>query len=190
MQTTRFTNSSFTLVRQQTLRLSFEFGGDFFLDRFSTSGLAGYVGGSASGSINYRLSKKTTINGLYSFSDFSYSGLYGNSQTHGFSIGAARQFNPQWQASINVGVNRTSTSGEVQIPIDSILASLLGTPYLTGRYDTTTYYPSYQLSIARVTPRWQARIAGGQSVSPAMVSTSRPGDNRWAVIFPTGSAEI
>ena len=66
----RFASASLSLTYQQTRRLSYTLGGQFFLNNYNYAGAVNSIGGSGTASINYRTTARTTIGGTYSRSYF------------------------------------------------------------------------------------------------------------------------
>jgi len=69
---TRFVQTGVNLTYQQTKRLSYVFGGTYFLNNYNYSAAIGSTGVSGSGSVMYRLTGRTTLGATYSHSYYHY----------------------------------------------------------------------------------------------------------------------
>src|ERR1019366_8623302 len=71
-----------SLAIQRSRRLSFVVGGDAFLVRRWSSALFGVKGIGAHGDLQYRLSSRSTVGAMYSFIHYSFTGIYGSTDSH------------------------------------------------------------------------------------------------------------
>ena len=164
---TEFSSSAFSATYQKSLRLSYTGSVSYFLSRYSGNSPFGMTGVSASGSVAYRITARTTLSGTYSFSDFQYQNLGGTAQIHTGYATLSHQFRNRWNILGSAGVSRSESSGTINLALSPILAQLLGTSYVTGHYDTATIFPYFQASASRqVSRHTSVSISGGQSVSP------------------------
>jgi len=174
---TRFLSSGVSLTYRQTARLSYVFGGNFFLTRYSYPGAIGTTGGSGSASVVYRLTEHTTVGGTYSHSKFEYQHDAGQANLDGVHFNASHQFARLWTVSGSVGVTRADSNGFIRVPVSIILNGQQVTGIAVGPYHRTTLTPSFEGSISRRLRRIIISGSAGQVVSPGngvyLASTDR-----------------
>ena len=163
---TKFLSTSVTAAYQFNRRLSFQLGTDYFVNRYTGSTPFGSNGVTATGSLLYRLSKRTTFSGNYSFTNYAYQQTAGNSKINTFYAGVSHDFASRWSVSASGGVSRSNSSGFVTYALTAQLANLLGTSTVIGHYDVVTYFPYFQGSVSRHWRRSLTSLTGGQSISP------------------------
>jgi hypothetical protein len=164
--TTKFLSSGVSLTYRQTARLSYRFGGDFFLTRYNYPGAIGTTGGSGSASVIYRLTEHTTVGGTYSHSNFQYQHDAGQAQIDGGYFNASHEFARLWTVSGSVGVSRADSNGFIRVPVSIILNGQQVTGIAVGPYHRTTVTPSFQGSISRRLRQVLITGTAGQVVSP------------------------
>lgn len=163
---TRFADVSLSLAYQQTRRLSYIFGGNFYLNNYNYAGSINSIGGSGSASILYRLTARTSLAGTYSRTYYSYSKGVGQTTLDGLSVTLTHQFQDHWQASLSVGADRSHTSGIITIPVAILFGQQIVTGYETGPYDRVSYTPSVQATVTRYLRHSSLSFSGGQGVLP------------------------
>jgi hypothetical protein len=108
-------------------RLSFNLGlADFGISR-NAPGLLGVSGRQASGDVNYRLTRKTTIGASYSFSWYLYPRGFGNSDINTAGLIYSYAISRSVQVRMRVGLSRVESLGLQTVPIDPSIALLIGT---------------------------------------------------------------
>lgn len=118
------TQASFQI--QTSARLSFALsGGDFFVDRRSKA-LYGTRGDSASGDVQYRMTRRSTIGAEYEYLHFSYPGLFGGTDAHGVAASYATRLSRFWEFSSYGGFMRVESTFTQTVPVDPVIAALLG----------------------------------------------------------------
>lgn len=163
---TRFLSVGINFSYQQTRRLSYVFGGNFFLNNYNYAGAINSVGGSGTLSAVYRLTGKTTVAGTYSHTYYTYSHDAGSSTLDGVSLTLTHNFPGRWQASATAGVNRSHTSGVISLPVSIIVGQQVVDGYVTGAYDSVTFVPSFQGSLTRYLHHSALSVSGGQGIIP------------------------
>jgi len=163
---TRFLSTGVNFTYQQSRRLSYVFGGQFFLNDYNYAGGLDSRGVSGLFSVVYRLTGKTTLAGTYSHSYYTYSQTVGSSTLDGGSLTLTHTFANHWQASVTAGVNRTHTSGTITVPVSIILGQQTVNGYVTGPYDNVSLVPSFQGSLTHYLRHSSFSVSGGQGVTP------------------------
>jgi hypothetical protein len=160
---TKFFSSGVSLTYQQSRRLSYSFGGDFFLQRYNGVTGIGTTGGSGSASVNYRLNARTTASASYSHSHFVYQHNAGNADIDGISLSVMRQFPRHWSVSLYAGGSRSHTAGTLLIPVPFLGNGV----YVLGAYDQVAYVPSFGGTISHNYRRSLLSFNAGQGISGA-----------------------
>lgn len=163
---TKFLSSAFTATYQQSLRLSYIFSTSYYLSRYTGYAPFGISAVTASGSAAYRLTARTTLTGTYSFSDYRYQNLGGQAQIHTVYATVSHQFLNRWTILASAGGSRSQSSGVVDLALSQPLAQLLGTSFVAGSYNTTSYVPYFEGSLSRQIRHMNVSISGGQSITP------------------------
>lgn len=163
---TRFLSSGVSLGYRQSARLSYEFGGNFFLARYSYPGAIGTTGVSGSGSLVYRLTARTTVGATYSHSYYRYQQSAGQAILDGGYFNLTHQFGDFWTASLSVGITRSDSAGIIRVPVSVILNGQQVTGYAVGPYKLDKITPSVSGSVSRRFRRVLATVSAGQTVSP------------------------
>jgi hypothetical protein len=163
---TKFLASGLSATYQQSLRWSYTFGGSYYLARYTGFAPYGISAVSASGEASYRLTARTSLSGTYSFSDFQYQNQGGQALIHTVFATISHRFRNSWSVLASGGGSRSQSSGVVDLGLSPGLSQLVGTTYIAGSYNTTTYVPYFQGSATRQLRHMSLSISGGQSISP------------------------
>lgn len=149
---TKFASASVYLGYQQTRRLSYTVGGNFYLSRYTFPGAIGTAGASGSASVNYRLTVRTTVSGVYSHSYFAYQRNAGQSYVDQVGINLSHAFSNHWNASVFVGGARSVATGTVDVPVTLLVTTPSGPEavggYIIGTYNQTAYVPSFSGAVS------------------------------------------
>lgn len=161
---TRYASSGISLAYQQSRRLSYVVSGNFFLQRYSFVNAIGATGGSGSGSVNYRVTSRTTVSGNYGFSAFTYQNNSGESRLNSIDGSVFHQFPHHWFLTVSGGITHSNISGFISIPIGVLTGNVGAGGYVIGQYNTSSNFPSFNGTVTRVFRRFQLSASGGQSV--------------------------
>jgi hypothetical protein len=135
----RQTATTASLTWQKSARLSFSYGGTFFLTEATGLGLLGMTGMQAQSDMNYRITRKATVGAYYSFSNYVYTGHVEVADSNTFGGIFSYAFNRTVQLRLRGGVTRSENNGLSSIPIDPVIAALIG--------QSSVVIDSYSLSI-------------------------------------------
>ena len=163
---TRFASAGINFSYQQTRRLSYVFGGQFFWNSYNYGGAINSVGGSGIGSVVYQLTGKTSIAGSYSHTYYRYGQSSGHSTLDGGSFTVNHEFPAHWQAALTVGMTRSHAIGIISIPVSIIIGGQPVTGYITGPYDQVSFVPSFQGSVTHYRRRSAFSVSAGQGIQP------------------------
>ncbi len=161
----RFVNSGLNLTYEQTRRLSYTFGGQFFLSNYNYAGATNSLGGAGTAAINYRTTARTTIGASYTRTYFTYGQSRGQTSVDGAFLTGSHIFPSHWTASISAGVSHTHSQGTIIEPITILLGQQLVSGFIIGPYNRTYYAPSFTLSVSRNVKRSLFTVSGGQGIN-------------------------
>lgn len=154
------------LMIQKTARLSFDFGGDGYLVRRRSSALYGMTGAAARADVQYRLTRRTTIGGLYSYTHYDFIGILGGSDIHTAAVTYATALSRWWEISGNAGFARVENRFEQLVPVPPAIEALLGYAYVPAVTYGVSYVPNVNVRLSRTFPKGVAYITGERMVNP------------------------
>ena len=163
---TEYLSTQANLVFQKTARLSFSLGGDGFLVRQSSSALYGATGATAHADVQYRLTRRTTIGGNYSYTHFDFIHVLSSTDMHTVSGVFSMRISRWLEFSAEGGLARAETKFIQNVPIDPAIAALIGTPEGTVVLDRIDHYVIGTGRLARTFPKGVAYISGGRGITP------------------------
>lgn len=154
------------LVIQKTARLSFDFGGDYFLTKYRSSALYDTTGVAARGDVQYRLSRRSTIGAMYSFTHFAVSQLFSNTDVHSVAGAYALRLTRTLEFSGYAGASRLESNFIQTVPADPAVTALLGITQGTAIVYRASYTPLVQARLSQTFHRGVAYLSAGHMVVP------------------------
>lgn len=163
---TRFTGTNLSLTYQKSARLSFEFGGSYFITRYS--GIYSFGGNDITGnfSTRYRITRRTTFSGTYSRSNFVYKHHAGSTDVDNFFLTLTHDLGSHWTVSGSGGISRATSNGNVEVPLYIQVGQQIVSAVGIGHYSETSILPYYQGTLTHNLRHDSVSISGGQSVTP------------------------
>lgn len=158
------TQADFAL--QKSARLSFDFGGDFFLNRRRSTALYGVTGHSARGDVQYRLSRNSTIGANYSYLHFGYHDIFSSADIHSFNGTYAIRLTRRLEFTGYAGVARAESKFIQSVPVDPIITQLFGITSTTAVIYSVTYLPNINARLSEVFHKGVLYVGGGHTVTP------------------------
>jgi hypothetical protein len=149
----------------QTRRLSYSLYGSYYLSRYNYPGSIGATGTSGGGSVNYRLTARTSVSAVYSHSYFKYQRGAGDANADQVGGSLFHQFTGHWSVSLFGGVGRSTAIGTVRVPVTLLIGNEAVGGYLLGSYRTTSTFPSVSATVSRVFRRSVFSLSGGEGVA-------------------------
>jgi hypothetical protein len=163
---TLYLSTQADLIYQRSARLSFDIGGDGFIDRRRSSSLYGVTGASARGDVQYRLTRRSTIGANYTFTHYSFTRVFSGTYIHGFSGTYAVQLTKHLEFSGYAGVSHIDNTLEQVVPVSPVIAAILGiTSGLTVSH-TLSYVPNGSGRLSEQFHNGVAYISGGHTITP------------------------
>ncbi len=125
-QGTRQFSSMADLTWQQSSRLSFNFGGGFFLVNRIGAGTFGNTGYQAKADVSYRYTRRMTIGAYYSFTDYAFVHQIEVSDAHTVGGIFSYALSRRTQLRLRAGITRSENKGLTSVTIDPAIAALIG----------------------------------------------------------------
>jgi hypothetical protein len=159
---------------QKSTRLSFDLGADGFMTRRRSTALFGVSGAGARGDLQYRLTRRSTIGGGYTYTHYSYTGIFSSTDLHSivgsYSLGLSRSV----EIGAVAGVTFYETKFQRTVPIDPVIAAVICPPpelrtqpcVATQISYNKSHIPNISARISKVVPRGVVYASGGRSVTP------------------------
>lgn len=154
-----------SLTLQKSARLSFNIAGDGILTRRRATALNGVTGAGAQGDAHYRLTRQTTVGVSYSFNHFDFTRVLSNTDTHGLVGTYSVRLTRRWEFSAYGGAMRVESKYLQNVPIDPVIAALLGVTGGSQIVHDQRYIPHFGLRASRTFQRSVAYVGGGHSAT-------------------------
>ena len=158
------TQASMTI--QRSTRLSFNLGGGLFTNVRRSSALYGAVGLSATGDVQYRVSRRATIGASYSFNHYGYSHDIASTFVHGAAGTFSLQVSRRTEFSAFVGFSRVESNFVQTVALDPALAALLGVSRGTLIAHQLLWAPNFSARLSRSFQHGVAYVSAGESIQP------------------------
>lgn len=163
---TYYLSTQVDLKIQKTARLSFNFGGANFLNRYRAAGLIGSTGLGANADVQYRLDRRSTIGATYDFQHFYYTGQFGAADVHSVAATFSRALAAKLEFSAAIGASRIEQTFIQQVPVDPVIAAILGVSSTTEIGHFVSWIPSGNLRLSQVFRQGVFYLTAGRGVSP------------------------
>jgi hypothetical protein len=158
------TQADFTI--QKSARLSLNIGGDGFINRRRSTALAGVIGAAARGDAQYRLTSRTTVGLSYQYMHLDFTRIFGGTDLQGLTGGYSVRLNRFLEFSGYGGAMRVESKFIQEVPIDPMIAALLGIRTGTGVAHTISTVPSVGGRLSRTYSKGVAYLSGGHGITP------------------------
>jgi len=163
---TIYLSSQANLQVQMSTRLSFNLGGAFFTTRRRSSALDGVNGESATGDLQYRISRRTTIGANYGYTHYEFTRSYGYTDAHSASLTYATRLSAYLELSASAGATRIDSRFIQVVPIDPTILALLGITSATEVEHNLIWIPSWSGRLSRTVHRGVFAITASRTVVP------------------------
>lgn len=163
---TEYFNSQVDVIYQRTSRLSFDFGGNGYVNRLRSIALYGVTGEGATGDVQYRLTRRTTIGADYHFQRFTFTRIYGKSDLHLFAGTFASRISKTLEFTGYAGVTRLETSFVQDVPVDPAVTALLGVQFAQQVSYGIRWVPSFDGRLSRTVHDGLLYISAARVVTP------------------------
>ena len=151
-------------------RTTFTFGGSGFGVWRKATGLIGMQGYDLHGSIQHRVTQRTTLGVNYEHSHFDFPKAFGESDINSYSGIFAKQLGEFWTLSLQGGAYQVEVQGLQRVAVDPVIAALLGVNSTVERFYRKNIFPQWNASLNRRFHRaslsftYQSGATGGNGV--------------------------
>lgn len=163
---TIYVTSQADLTYQRSARMSFNFGGDAFLNRRRSTALAGVKGAAARADMQYRLTRRTTVGLNYLYTHFSFNHIFGATDIHGVTGSFGMLLSRNVEVSGYAGFMRLENKFIQTVAVDPVVAAIIGITQGTQIVYGIQYVPNVSARISRKFQRGVLYASGGHSVTP------------------------
>jgi hypothetical protein len=163
---TIFSTTQADLVIQKSARLSFDLGGGLFINRHASSALYGVTGEEATGDVQYRVTRHSTIGVNYSYTHYSFTGVLSSSDIQGAAITYATRFSRSVEFSAYGGFMHAETEFVQNVPVDPNVAALLGYTSTSALVYHANWVPNFSGRLSKSFAHGMAYASGGETVTP------------------------
>jgi hypothetical protein len=154
------------LIYQRTARLSLSAGGVGFTARRHAQALAGVTGYSAVGDLAYRLTRYQTLGVDYSFVHYDFQRVFGDTDANGIGLNYSVQMGRNWTLSLRVGGYRVEISRLERVPLDPVIAAIVGQRAAISTSYRKLYHPALAGSLVRRYRRGGVSFQYTRSLNP------------------------
>jgi hypothetical protein len=158
------TQASFTL--QKSTRLSFNLGVQDSLTYRRSPALFSVGGIGATGDVQYRLTRRSTVGANYAYTHFGYHGTFSATDVHSVSGTYAIQLSRSLEVTGFGGFARAEAKFLQSVPIDPAIAALIGLSNGVIIRHSIAFHPTYGVRLSRSFQRGVAFLSSGYSVTP------------------------
>jgi hypothetical protein len=163
---TLYLSTQADLTIQKTARLSFNFGGDGFLARRFSTALSGVTGATGRGDLQYRISRRMTIGAAYRFTEFDYTRVLDATDLHSVIGSFAIRVNRSVEFSAFAGMVRAETKSIQSVPLNPVVASLLGQSTGNIIVDKIYHAPNFDARVSRIVRNGMIFAGASRSIGP------------------------
>jgi hypothetical protein len=163
---TVYASTQADLTFQKSARLSFDIGGDGFITRRRSSALYGVIGAVARGDVQYRLSRRSTIGANYMYTHFEFNHIFSSTDVHALNLTYAVRLTRDVEFTAYAGVARAENKFEQSVPLDPVIAALLGISSLPRVVHNTAWEPNVMARLSRTFHRGVVYASGSHLVTP------------------------
>jgi hypothetical protein len=166
-------------------------GGEGFLARYQAPGLVGLNGYSLRGSLQHRLTRRTTVGAMFEHLHFDYPSAFGQSDINTYEGFWATQLSKYWTFSLQAGVFQAEVQGLQQVAVDPVIAALLGVSTTTQTFYARRIFPAGEARLTRKFHRALLSLSYSQYVTPGNgVYLASRQDSGEAALSYTGSRKL
>ncbi len=163
---TYYISTQADLKIQKTARLSFDLGGDSFLTRYRAAGLVGTTGVGARGDLQYRINRRSTVGAFYNYQHFIYNGQFGAADVHSMYATYSRALAAKTEFSASAGVSRIEQTFIESVPVDPVIALLLGISSTAEIAHFVSWTPTGNVRLSQVFRQGVAYVSASRGITP------------------------
>jgi hypothetical protein len=130
-------------------RTTFTFGGEGFGIWRKAKGLIGMQGYDLHGTVQHRISRRTTIGATYQHSHYDFPKAFGESDINAYSGIVATQLGQYWTAKIQGGAYQAEVQGLQRVAVDPAIAALFGVSSTVQTFYRKSIFPQWEIGVNR-----------------------------------------
>jgi hypothetical protein len=165
-----FLQSSLDVNYRQSERTTLTFGGEGFGVWRKAKGLIGMQGWNLHGTIQHRLSQRTTVGASYMHAHYDFPKAFGESEINSFTGILATQLGRSWILTLRGGAFQAEVQGLQRVAVDPVIAALLGVSSTVETFYRKSIFPQWDVSLDRRFQRadllfqYRRGVSGGNGV--------------------------
>jgi hypothetical protein len=163
---TSYLTTQADLQWEKSQRLSFAVGGYGSIVHRASASLFGTKAAGAHGDFQYRLTRRSTVGFNYIFSHYEFTKTIGGSDAHGFRGDYSIRVSRNFEFSVYAGPMRVESTFLHVLPVDPIIAAILGISSTVQLTHSIATIPSVGGRISRQFAKGVAYVSGGHDVTP------------------------
>lgn len=183
-------------------RTSFTAGGSGYLVRRRSRSLVGLNGWQTSGSIDHRLTQRTTVGASYQHRHVDFPDAFGETNIDILQGSISHALNQFWTISFSGGALRVETQGLQRVAPDPAIAALFGNTPTIRTFYRRNILPQINVSIsrqfrnARLSGQYARSVNNGNGVfltsrmETISASYALQGRRKWALTFGVGYTKL
>jgi hypothetical protein len=146
------------------------FGGDGYGIWRKATGLIGMKGYTLRGTIQHRITRRTTLGVNYQHSHYDFPKAFGESDINSFTGTFASQLGRSWTMSLSGGAYIAEVQGLQSVAVDPVIAALLGVSTTQQTFYQKSIFPQWSASLGRQFRRaslsfqYSTGVSGGNGV--------------------------
>ena len=188
---TDFAEASAAATYLLTSRTSFTAGGEGFFVRRQSSFLVGVNGYELRGSLQHRVSRRTSIGAAYDHTHYDYPRAFGQADINAYHGTLGLQLSRRWTFSLQAGVYQLQVQGLQQVAVDPVITALLGVTATIETFYAQRLFPAGQARLTRTFRNSSLSFDYTRSITPGngVYLTSRQ-ENATASFSYTGLRKL
>jgi hypothetical protein len=132
-----------------TSRTSFTAGGQGFFIRRQSSLLVGLNGYELRGSLQHRVTRRTSIGAAYEHTHYDYPRAFGQADINAYRGVLGVQLSRRWTFSLRAGVYQLQVQGLQQVAVDPVITALLGVTATIETFYAQRLFPAGEAHLTR-----------------------------------------
>jgi hypothetical protein len=163
---TLYSSTRGDFVFQKSARLSFNFNGSYFMTRRRSAALYGNDGGMVGADMQYRLTRRTTIGGQYTFGRTAFDKSDADVYVHGGAFSYSVQLTQRTEFTSFGGLMRAESKMVRVSAVDPVIAALLGIRSASQIVHSIRFSPYYGARISRAFRTGALWASTGRAITP------------------------
>ncbi len=163
---TIYYSTGVNLTYQKSMRLSFSFGGGLSTTLRDSRALYNALGTYGYADGQYRISRRSTIGAMYSYSHYNFSQIISNTDVHTVAATYAYRISRFWEFSGYAGASRAESKFVQDVPVDPAIAAIIGITESPEVVYTVRYVPSFGARVSRTFHKGVFSAMVAQGIDP------------------------